>query len=141
MITALDAEGFAQPVVNGNEVETWTKGIAFNLEYSAIDEIIKLIEGIPEKYVLITNQNFGYDESFFIHSRRIFENKERDGGKPVRLDDSMQDILPIVASQSWPVPVVDYSNKFKGVVSKNRFLKTLHRAEESREELAAVSVG
>jgi len=32
VITALDAEGRALPVVNGSEVETWTKGIAFNYE-------------------------------------------------------------------------------------------------------------
>jgi glycine betaine/proline transport system ATP-binding protein len=43
----------------------------------------------------------------------------------------MQDILPEVASRSWPVPVVDDSNVFRGVVSKNRFLKTLHRTEET----------
>ena len=48
-----------------------------------------------------------------------------------KLDDSMQDILPEVASRTWPVPVVDENNKYKGVVSKNRFLKTLHRSEET----------
>lgn len=48
-------------------------------------------------------------------------------------DDSMQDILPDVASSFWPVPVVDHLGSYKGVVSKNRFLKTLHRAEESVE--------
>lgn len=53
---------------------------------------------------------------------------------PVRIDDSMQDILPEVASKAWPVPVVDDANVYKGVVSKNRFLKTLHRTEEKMEE-------
>ena len=57
-----------------------------------------------------------------------------DEGVPVNLNDSMQDILAEVASKSWPVPVVDDQNVFKGVVSKNRFLRTLHRAEESMEE-------
>lgn len=52
----------------------------------------------------------------------------------VRSDQSMQDILPQVASNSWPVPVVDENNIYKGVVSKNRFLKTLHRTEEQMEE-------
>jgi glycine betaine/proline transport system ATP-binding protein len=47
----------------------------------------------------------------------------------VSVDDSMQEILPQVASKSWPVPVVDGDNVYKGVVSKNRFLKTLHRTE------------
>ena len=53
---------------------------------------------------------------------------------PVRVDESMQDILPDVASHPWPVPVVDENNVYKGVVSKNRFLKTLHRTEEQMEE-------
>lgn len=53
-----------------------------------------------------------------------------DNVETVNLDDSMQDILPEVASKSWPVPVVDDTNKYKGVVSKKRFLKTLHRTEK-----------
>jgi glycine betaine/proline transport system ATP-binding protein len=52
----------------------------------------------------------------------------------VRADASMQDILPEVASKAWPVPVVDENNVYKGVVSKNRFLRTLHRTEEQMEE-------
>jgi glycine betaine/proline transport system ATP-binding protein len=54
--------------------------------------------------------------------------------KPVNESDSMQDILPEVASRSWPVPVVNDDNVFKGVVSKNRFLRTLHRTEERLEQ-------
>ena len=61
-------------------------------------------------------------------------------GLAVKMDDSMQDILPIVASNNWPVPVVDDSNVYKGVVSKNRFLKTLHRAEETMDESVEASV-
>jgi glycine betaine/proline transport system ATP-binding protein len=60
-------------------------------------------------------------------------------GTVVKLDDSMQDILPTVASSAWPVPVVDDANVYKGVVSKNRFLKTLHRTEESMAEMIEVS--
>jgi glycine betaine/proline transport system ATP-binding protein len=45
--------------------------------------------------------------------------------------DSMQDILPAVASNPWPIPVVNEDNVYVGVVSKNRFLKTLHKAEEN----------
>jgi len=48
----------------------------------------------------------------------------------VSLDDSMQDILPLVASSLWPVPVVDANGVYKGVVSKSRFLRTLHKAED-----------
>jgi glycine betaine/proline transport system ATP-binding protein len=49
--------------------------------------------------------------------------------EPVNFDESMQDILPMVASSSWPVPVVDADGVYKGVVSKNRFLRTLHKTE------------
>ena len=47
----------------------------------------------------------------------------------VRNDESLQDILPQVASHAWPIPVVDEDNVYHGVVSKNLFLKTLYRAE------------
>ena len=43
--------------------------------------------------------------------------------------ESLQDILPQVALHLWPIPVVDDDNVYRGVVSKNRFLRTLHRAE------------
>ena len=54
--------------------------------------------------------------------------------KPVHVDDSMQDILSEVASKTWPIPVVGQDNVYKGVVSKNRFLRTLHRTEERIDE-------
>ena len=60
-------------------------------------------------------------------------------GTAVNMNESMQDILPQVASSSWPIPVVDDQNVYKGVVSKNRFLRTLHRTEEQLEEQAAVN--
>lgn len=66
--------------------------------------------GIPNKPL---NQVFIYD------------------AQPVQESDSMQDILAQVASATWPIPVVDDDNVFKGVVSKNRFLKTLHRTEDT----------
>jgi glycine betaine/proline transport system ATP-binding protein len=53
------------------------------------------------------------------------------GARAVQLDESMQDILPEVASNNWPVPVVDENKVYKGVISKNRFLRTLHRTEET----------
>ncbi len=52
---------------------------------------------------------------------------------PVNFDESMQDILPMVASSPWPVPVVDANGVYKGVVSKNRFLRTLHKTENEGE--------
>jgi glycine betaine/proline transport system ATP-binding protein len=52
----------------------------------------------------------------------------------VHKDDSMQDILPQVAAATWPIPVVDDDNRYLGVVSKNRFLKTLHKTEVALSE-------
>ncbi|MCK9174872.1 MAG: glycine betaine/L-proline ABC transporter ATP-binding protein ProV [Desulforhopalus sp.] len=52
--------------------------------------------------------------------------------RAVDVSVSMQDILPIVASNTWPVPVVDENGRYKGVVSKTRFLHTLHRTEKAR---------
>ena len=49
--------------------------------------------------------------------------------KAARVDDSMQDFLPEVASRAWPIPVIDENKVYRGVVSKNRFLRTLHRAD------------
>ena len=60
------------------------------------------------------------------------------GASAANVNDSMQDILPFIASNSWPVPVVDDDNVYKGVVSKNRFLKTLHRTEENIEEQVGI---
>ena len=48
--------------------------------------------------------------------------------------DSMQDILPAVTSRPWPVPVIDDSGKYLGVVSKNLFLRTLQRSQEFQEQ-------
>ena len=51
----------------------------------------------------------------------------------VKDTEYLQDILPQVASHPWPIPVVDDNSVFKGVVSKNRFLKTLYRADDSND--------
>lgn len=56
--------------------------------------------------------------------------------KTVHMNDSMQDILPIVAANSWPVPVVDDNNVYQGVVSKNRFLRTLSKTEKELDKEA-----
>ena len=42
-------------------------------------------------------------------------------------DDSLQDILPKVAGHPWPLPILDDEGKYLGAISKNLFLKTLHR--------------
>ncbi|MGL1932791.1 MAG: glycine betaine/L-proline ABC transporter ATP-binding protein ProV [Desulfotalea sp.] len=46
-------------------------------------------------------------------------------------NESLQEILEQVAAHSWPIPVVNSDGIFKGVVSKNRFLRTLYRAEKN----------
>lgn len=44
-------------------------------------------------------------------------------------NESLQEILDQVAAHAWPIPVVNEDGIYKGVVSKNRFLRTLYRAE------------
>ncbi|PIE58510.1 MAG: proline/glycine betaine ABC transporter ATP-binding protein ProV [Desulfobulbus propionicus] len=53
----------------------------------------------------------------------------------VEESESLQDILPQVASHAWPIPVIDEESRFKGVVSKNRFLHTLYRADKNAPAL------
>ncbi len=53
----------------------------------------------------------------------------------VQVTEYLQDILPQVASHTWPVPVIDENSVFKGVVSKNRFLRTLYRADTESNPL------
>lgn len=46
---------------------------------------------------------------------------------PAYTTASMQDILPEVAAHPSPLPIVDENGKYLGAISKNLFLKTLHR--------------
>ncbi len=57
------------------------------------------------------------EDAFLANAKAVFDT------------ESLQDILPHVASQVWPIPVVNDQNVYRGVVSKNRFLRTLYRAE------------
>jgi glycine betaine/proline transport system ATP-binding protein len=66
--------------------------------------------------------------------RKIEEAFIRDA-LAVQETECLQDILPQVASHKWPVPVINEEGIFKGVVSKNRFLKTLYRAETESSPL------
>ena len=50
--------------------------------------------------------------------------------KSVLDTESLHDILPLIASHDWPIPVVNSESKYRGVVSKNHFLRTLNRAEQ-----------
>lgn len=64
-----------------------------------------------------------------------------DGVEPAACSDCMQDILPEVAGHPWPLPVLDEQGRYLGAISKNLFLRTLHRSEpvagEAEEEVAA----
>ncbi len=55
--------------------------------------------------------------------------------------DSMQEILPQVASHSWAIPVLDDNGEYRGAVSKNLFLRTLHRSHDDRIEMDAARNG
>ncbi|NIQ95145.1 MAG: glycine betaine/L-proline ABC transporter ATP-binding protein ProV, partial [Desulfuromonadales bacterium] len=46
--------------------------------------------------------------------------------------DSMQDILPEVASHNWALPILDDDSQYVGAISKNLFLRTLHRSHEEQ---------
>jgi len=58
--------------------------------------------------------------------------------KAASTDDNMQDILKDVAEKPWPVPVIDDTGKYLGVVSKNRFLKTLHKSDNGNGQADTV---
>lgn len=45
-------------------------------------------------------------------------------------DNSLQDSLSFIADSPVPVPVVDNDNVYKGVISKNRFLRTMQREKQ-----------
>ncbi|MEN8730317.1 MAG: glycine betaine/L-proline ABC transporter ATP-binding protein ProV [Desulfuromonadales bacterium] len=47
--------------------------------------------------------------------------------------DSMQDILPNVASHPWALPILDDDGNYVGAISKNLFLRTLHRSQAEAE--------
>jgi glycine betaine/proline transport system ATP-binding protein len=60
------------------------------------------------------------------------------GVEPVPHDTPLQEILTIVRKYDFPVPVVDEDNVYLGVVSKNRFLRTLeHGIDKPQPEATA----
>lgn len=54
--------------------------------------------------------------------------------RPVKSNTSMQDFLEHIATYPVPVPVVDENNRFKGVISKNIFLKSLYDCKNDSGE-------
>jgi len=49
--------------------------------------------------------------------------------------DSMQKILPEVTNHPWPLPILDQEGRYLGVVSKNLFLRTLHRNNDDEQSV------
>ena len=47
-----------------------------------------------------------------------------------RAAESMQDILPDVARHPWALPILDDNGRYLGAISKNLFLRTLHRSQD-----------
>jgi glycine betaine/proline transport system ATP-binding protein len=64
------------------------------------------------------------------------ENAFLEGAESVPIDSTLQDIIPHLTNNPWPVPVVDEEGKYKGAISTNIFLDTLHRVEAEGEEAA-----
>mgnify|MGYP001547126248 CR=1 FL=1 len=89
-------------------------------------------------YGYVLDSNRGYKGVVSTDSlKKAIESENKDvtnsfleNGDPVQDSDSLQDILDNVASNAFPVPVVNEENKYIGVVSKNVFLKTLQRDNE-----------
>jgi glycine betaine/proline transport system ATP-binding protein len=65
----------------------------------------------------------------------LIPNAYLDGIVTAQAADSMQDILPNVASHPWPLPILGEKDKYLGAVSKNLFLRTLHRSEQETKEV------
>lgn len=63
----------------------------------------------------------------------LIGNAMIDDAVTARAGDSMQDILPEVARHPWALPILDDSDKYLGAVSKNLFLRTLHRSQAEEE--------
>lgn len=49
------------------------------------------------------------------------------------VNDSMQDILAEVAKHPWPLPILNDGGEYVGAVSKNLFLRTLHRNQQEEQ--------
>jgi len=55
-----------------------------------------------------------------------------------RGSDSLQEILPAVASHPWPLPILNEFGAYLGAISKNQFLRTLQRTEQVASEAETV---
>lgn len=51
-----------------------------------------------------------------------------------QIGDSMQEILPNVASCPWALPILSHEGKYLGAISKNLFLRTLQRNHPEQQD-------
>lgn len=65
----------------------------------------------------------------------LISNAYLDGVVTAHATDSMQDILPDVESYPWALPILGENDMYLGAVSKNLFLRTLHRSEQETTKL------
>jgi glycine betaine/proline transport system ATP-binding protein len=59
--------------------------------------------------------------------------------KPVNASMTMQEVLPQITGNVWPVPVVDDDGVYLGVISRNLFLRTLQTTHEEEHCGAAIT--
>ncbi|MCY1543577.1 hypothetical protein D9M68_794020 [compost metagenome] len=55
------------------------------------------------------------------------EQLRLDRHQPIYVDTPLHDMLDLVASVPYPVPVLDHGGALKGTISKNLLLQTLSR--------------
>ena len=56
-----------------------------------------------------------------------------EGVTTVHPDSTLQDVIPHLTGNPWPVPVVDEEGVYQGSISRNIFLETLYRADMGEE--------
>ncbi|MDX2495224.1 MAG: glycine betaine/L-proline ABC transporter ATP-binding protein ProV [Desulfuromusa sp.] len=64
----------------------------------------------------------------------LIPNAYLEGVKSANTNDSLQDILPEVANNHWPLPILNDKGEYLGAISKNLFLRTLYRGEPETEQ-------
>ncbi|MDT8441998.1 MAG: glycine betaine/L-proline ABC transporter ATP-binding protein ProV [Desulfuromonadales bacterium] len=62
-------------------------------------------------------------------SEHLLKNAYIEDAVTARSSDSMQEILPAVTDHPWPLPILDEHGNYLGAISKNLFLRTLHRSQ------------
>ncbi len=66
-------------------------------------------------------------------AERLISNAYIQDAVTANAADSMQDILPEVARHPWALPILDDNGEYLGAVSKNLFLRTLHRSQPEEQ--------